>query len=305
MSPLNYFTNIAGPAAEPTMVLGWVFAGIATAVCIIIAVLLLVAMYRKRDSEDDFAASGKRGVRWIGIGTAISAAVLLGMAVYSLVVLNETAYPLQKPGLVIKVTGYDWWWRVEYEGFETANEIHIPVGEPVLVKLNSADVIHAFWVPKLAGKTQMIPGLNNQQWLQADKPGVYYGKCTQFCGWQHAHMDFLVIAEPRADYDKWVAAQKQPAKILAKADAGQRIFMRECSGCHAINGTKANGEHGPDLTHLASRKMIAAGMLPNSRENVMDWVEHVQEIKPGARMPEFKFNANDKQALANYLESLQ
>ena len=298
-----------GPAAKPTWVLNWVFSGVTVGVCIIIAGLLIAALVRKRPSlgANEIHRSNKNELRWISIGTGISTVILFIMATYALIVLNQTATMPHKPQLTITVTGYDWWWKVEYPDFVTANEIHIPVGVPVLINLKSADVIHGFWVPQLAGKTEMIPGLTNRQWLQADKPGVYHGKCTQFCGLQHAHMDFEVIADTPADYKKWLENQRKPAvaALLAEADSGQQIFVKQCAACHTIRGGKANGNYAPDLTHLESREMIAAGMLKNTPENLADWVQHAQDIKPGSQMPNIELSPAELSALSAYLATLK
>jgi cytochrome c oxidase subunit II len=312
--PLDYFLHAYGPAARPSMILGWVFTAIAIAVCIIIALLLLAAILRKRPMEDPQKIHhGGHGPRWVMIGTGISAGILFAMAIYALVILNETAAPQSKPTLTITVTGYDWWWKVEYENedpakaFETANEIHIPTGAPILLKLKSADVIHAFWVPRLAGKTQMIPGQSNRQWLEADQPGIYQGQCTQFCGLQHAHMAFEVTAQNPADFEAWQAAQRNPAAMPSDADAivGQHVFMNRCSACHAVRGTDAMGEHAPNLTHLGSRRLIAAGLLSNTPDHVMNWVAHAQELKPGARMPDIALSPQESAALSAYLATLK
>ena len=305
-APLDYFTHSAGPATRPTLWLDWGFAAISVAVCIIIAGLLIWAIARRRDFGPDVARRGHSGLNWITIGAGISTFVLLLMAIAAFVGLRQVTDPPRPAQLVITVTGYDWWWKVEYQGpnggFETANEIHIPTGVPVRLKLKSADVIHAFWVPALAGKTQMIPGVLNTQWLQADKPGVYYGQCTQFCGLQHAHMAFEIIADTPADFARWRQAQTQPA--IATGD-GEAIFLDQCGGCHAVHGTTATGGHGPDLTHLMSRRHIAAGLLPTTPDNVMAWVAHPQTLKPGARMPDFALASGDATALRAYLMELR
>lgn len=199
-APLNYFLHAHGPAAGPTMVLGWIFAGIAVAACVVVGALLMVAILRRRPDGEGLVTSPHNGLKWVAIGTGVSSAILLGMTVYALMVLNTVGTRPAGAALEVNVTAYDWWWRVDYPGagheaLVTANEMHIPVGVPVRLRLDSADVIHAFWVPQLAGKTQMIPGLHNEQWLQADAPGIYAGQCTQYCGAQHAHMGFEVIAE--------------------------------------------------------------------------------------------------------------
>jgi cytochrome c oxidase subunit 2 len=236
------------------------------------------------------------------------------MAVYMLAVLNGIAAPPAPPRLSITVTGYQWWWEAVYDGddparrFATANEIHIPAGEPVLFRLRSADVIHAFWVPALGGKTQMIPGQINRQWLQADKPGVYRGQCVQYCGVQHAHMGFEIVAQPPEEFRAWERAQRAKARALpaaGKIPAGARLFLQACAACHTVRGSAAAGAHGPDLTHLASRRSIAAALLPNTAENLRRWILHAQGMKPGVRMPDFPLTARQRDALVAYLQSLK
>jgi cytochrome c oxidase subunit 2 len=175
-----------------------------------------------------------------------------------------------------------------------------------LIILKSADVIHAFWTPKLAGKTQMIPGLTNQQWIQADVPGVYTGQCAQFCGAGHAHMNFEIIAESASDFQKWRDAQRQAASLAQMADEnpGYKLFMDRCAGCHAVRGTDAAGQHAPDLTHLNSRRRLAAGLLTNTPEHLMKWVVNAQQLKPGSRMPSMVLSESEKSELALFLSKL-
>ncbi len=205
------------------------------AVVVIIAVLLAGALMRRRP-EAAPRALGKEagGMRWVYVGVGVSTVALLVSLFYTLVTLEAVAQPSLTPGLSITVTAYDWWWKIDYgddsdatHHFVTANEIHIPVGVPVRIGLKSADVIHAFWVPRLAGKTQAIPGQVNTQWIEADAPGDYRGQCTQFCGPQHAHMAFDVIAQPQADFDAWRDAQLRQAAAPAdgRVRDGQKIFM--------------------------------------------------------------------------------
>jgi cytochrome c oxidase subunit 2 len=188
----------------------------------------------------------------------------------------------------------------------TANEIHIPVGMPVLVKLKSADVIHAFWVPMLAGKTQMIPGLTNRQWIEADVAGVYRGQCMQYCGVQHAHMGLEIVAQSQDEFRTWQEAQLRPAATSSATDitAGKGLFMDNCAGCHTVRGTEAVGAHAPDLTHLQSRRLIAAGSLTNTPEHLVQWITHAQELKPGARMPSFTLSDTEISALSAFLSTL-
>ncbi len=312
IAPLNYFLHSYGPASTPTMHLGWVFASIVATVFLIVAALLIAALVHKRQPDTGKIDNDDNGLRWIYIGTGISTFLLFGMAVYALLTLNAITKPPQSPALTLTVTGYDWWWKVEYEhddprlNFVTANEIHIPVGVPVLVKLKSADVIHAFWVPVLAGKTQMIPGLINRQWLQADVPGIYRGECTQYCGLQHAHMALEVVAQSPAEFQRWQNAQRRPAALspTSGAGAGRKLFMERCSGCHSIRGTEAVGAHAPDLTHLKSRRLIAGGTFVNTPEQRKQWIAHAQELKPGARMPSMVLLPAEMAALSAFLSTL-
>ncbi|MEO8991532.1 MAG: cytochrome c oxidase subunit II [Nitrosospira sp.] len=312
-APLNYFLHSYGPASEPTMHLGWVLAGLSVLVFFIITLLLLAALLRKRPAMDPRTIGREgEGLRWIYIGTGISTCILFGLVIYSLMALNAVAKPAQSPTITLTVTGYDWWWKIEYEHddpsqrFITANELHVPVGQPVLIKLKSADVIHAFWVPKLAGKTQMIPGLANQQWIQADVPGIYTGQCAQFCGAGHAHMAFEIVAESARDFEKWQDAQRQDASLAPMADnnPGYKLFKDRCAGCHQVRGTDADGQHAPDLTHLNSRRWLAAGLLTNTPEHLMKWVVNAQQLKPGSRMPSMVLSDPEKSALALFLSKL-
>jgi cytochrome c oxidase subunit 2 len=304
-APLDFFLHAYGPAARPTLWLGWTYAIICLLVCIIITGLLTYALMKRRSGDPEAILHGAAGLKGVFIGSLIATVILFGMAIYAFIALRSVMAPAQAP-ISIAVTGYDWWWRADYGGVTTANELHIPTGVPVAIRLNSADVIHAFWVPQLAGKTQMIPGVTTQQWLQANRPGVYEGQCTQFCGEQHAHMAFEVVAQSPSDYRAWLAAQAADAAApqTALAQKGEDIFVRQCGGCHTVRGTPAKGAHAPDLTHLMSRRKIAAGLILNTPDNVMNWVEHAQDLKPGARMPAFNLTKDQRAALRAYLAGL-
>jgi len=250
--------------------------------------------------------------RIVGFGTAISTVLLFGALLSMLRVLAAVADPPRASTLTVHVTAYDWWWKASYStpsgaSFATANEIHIPTGEPVQIELESADVIHAFWVPALAGKTQAIPGQVNRQWIEADHPGIWRGQCTQFCGPQHAHMALEVVAEPPAAFARWTGNQARPAATPGNAAAqhGAQIFMARCAACHTVRGTDATGAQGPDLTHLASRRLIAAGALANTSANRLDWIAHAQRIKPGSLMPGFVLTPAEAGDLAAWLDTLQ
>ena len=192
--------------------------------------------------------------------------------------------------------------------FDTANELHIPVGRPVVVKLQSPDVIHSLWVPNLAGKKDLIPGRTTALRLRADQPGIYRGQCAEFCGFQHAKMALLVIAEHPEEYERWAQSQRESARMPESdlAKRGQRVFLTApCVMCHAIQGTPANGKTGPDLTHVASRRTLAAATVPNTRGYLAGWIVDPQHIKPGTNMPAITLAPDDLQALLAYLESLR
>ncbi|WP_069262293.1 MULTISPECIES: cytochrome c oxidase subunit II [Paraburkholderia] len=323
MTPLAYFLHSAGPASGPVQALDWGLAVLCVGVCIVIASLLYLAIRRRRRggaAQDEALLQtnvadeqGERTAnRIVAVGTAISSVLLLGALVAMLRVLAAVADPPREPSLTVTVTAYDWWWKVSYrtpEGasFETANEIHIPTGEPVRVDLQSADVVHAFWVPALAGKTQAIPGQVNHQWIEADHPGVWRGQCTQFCGAQHAHMAMEVVAQAPADFSRWLDAQRQPAAAAQSgaAQRGEQLFAARCGGCHAVRGTQSGGMQAPDLTHLASRRLIAAGTLANTSVNRLDWVAHAQQRKPESLMPDIALTPAEASDLGAWLDTLQ
>jgi cytochrome c oxidase subunit 2 len=314
--PLDYFFQAAGPASAPVRHLNWALTALAVLVCVIVAVLLAYALWRRRSVTDPgVLPDSGRGTRGVLIGTAISIAALTAATVYTLWTLGAVAEPGGGPRLHIKVSGYDWWWKVTYPaqagaaGFVTANEIHIPVGVPVQIDLESADVLHAFWVPALAGKTQTVPGQTNHQWIEADQPGIYRGQCSQYCGAQHAHMGFEVVADSPADFEAWRARQLAPASLGVttprSVQIGMQLFNARCAGCHTVRGTPADGVQAPDLTHLATRRSLAALTLPNTREDLLAWITAPQRIKPEALMPATSLNTDDANALLDYLATLK
>jgi cytochrome c oxidase subunit 2 len=224
-----------------------------------------------------------------------------------------TGVPSKRP-LTIEVVAHQWWWELQYKDstpgglFTTANELHVPVGQPVLLVLTSRDVIHSFWVPNLAGKKDLVPGRTQSWWFQADTPGVYRGQCAEFCGHQHAKMALLVVAEPLTDYQAWVRRSQQPAVTPSDpvAARGQQVFMNgTCVMCHAIQGTPARSRNGPDLTHLASRRTLAAATLENTRGALAGWIVDPQRVKPGTQMPPSQLSSQDLDALLTYLQTLK
>ncbi len=305
--------NAAGPAAARISALWWFMFALGGLIYVGVMAFLLAALFRRRapqeaDEEAVRPQEGTNVVIWAGaIMPAIVLLITYGATVYTMIAVNE---PEIREDLVVEVTGNQWWWDVRYPelGLRTANEIYIPVGEPVAFKLLSEDVIHSFWVPRLHGKLDMIPGQVTEFWLEASEPGLYLGECAEFCGIQHAKMQFWVIAVDEGQFEQWVAAQQQPAAVPddSLAREGQQIFQGAgCAQCHAVAGTGATGEHGPDLTHLASRRTLAAGAVANNRGNLGGWILEPDSIKPGSLMPATPLTGAELQALLAYLETLQ
>lgn len=320
--PMGYLVT-HGPAADPATRLNWGLMAISVTVMGIITALLLYASLRRRPplppTENGFPPPqpDTGGVSWIYIGSALTVAVLFGTTIWTILTLSAVAAPHRAPSLTLEVTGHQWWWEVRYRGaansevMTTANEIHIPVGEPVHIRLESGDVIHSFWVPKLGGKTDLIPGQTNFTWLQADRPGTYRGQCAEFCGPQHAHMALYVVAEERAAFDAWLGHQKAEAMPPRSPQtiSGREVFEARCSVCHIVRGDAADagaaGRLGPDLTHLMSRSTIAAGRLPNNSGSLHGWIANAQDIKPGTRMPRMALSPEELHAVVAYLETLK
>jgi cytochrome c oxidase subunit II len=303
-----------GPQAQRIAGLWWTMLAVYSAVLIAVSALALIAVLRGRRRREDASLSHRQQRNLVLMGGAIvPAVVLLGFLVYSAAV--SRAMVAEPPdALQIEVVGHQWWWHVHYPmrqpnlSVSTANEIHIPAGRPVSIHLKSRDVIHSFWVPNLHGKTDLVPGHVNRTWIQADTPGVWRGQCGEYCGLQHAHMAFLVIAHAPADFDRWLEAQRQPAKTPPDETAarGREVFLNgSCVLCHSVRGTIARSAFGPDLTHLASRRTLASGTTPNTRGHLAGWILDPQVIKPGTRMPANHLDHHDLHALLAYLESLE
>jgi cytochrome c oxidase subunit II len=216
--------------------------------------------------------------------------------------------PPPKPDIV--VIGHQWWWEARYtnSGAVVANEIHIPVGKALALRLDAADVLHEFWVPELARKMTTVPGHPNHIWIQADKAGTYLGFCSEFCGTQHAWMHFLLVAEPQEEFQRWEQAQLVAASPPANENTKKGLALFEqtsCVNCHAIKGTIASAQLGPDLTHFASRKQLGAGIADNTPENLRRWLRDPQQVKVGVKMPNFKFTDEQVRQLADYIETLK
>lgn len=300
-----------GPVAARIADLWWLLFWMATAVFFIVLGFLLLALLRPRSRIPEEATAVRRGTRIVLLAGIVTPAIIL-LVVFGATIwtLRAVATPAIDEELTIHVIGRRWWWEVQYpaQQFATANEIHIPAGQPVRIVLSSPNVIHSFWVPELQGKMDLVPGKVNSLWLEADEPGVYRGECAEFCGVQHAKMNFLVIAQPQREFEQWLARQQQPAAQPTDAlvTLGERIFFEaECMACHTIKGTDARGHLGPDLTHFASRRTLGSAVLENNLGNLGGWVSNPQHTKPGVLMPPATLTGVELQALLAYLASLE
>jgi cytochrome c oxidase subunit 2 len=308
--------NPAGPQAERISDLTWYLTAMGSAVFLVVLAFLAYAVWRGRRRTE--SASGPEAERamtiWVGGAVGVTTLILLVTLVYNFATGRALADFADPDALTIRVTGHQWWWDVQYvdraysRRLTTANEIHVPVGRRIRLEVQSRDVIHSFWAPNLHGKVDLIPGYSANTSFRADRPGVYRGRCAEFCGLQHAKMDFLVIAEPPEQFAAWYEAQLKSSTPPGDPiqQKGQQVFLSKgCPMCHTIRGTQANSRIGPDLTHLASRATIAAGTLPNTRGHLGGWVVDPQKIKPGAKMPPNQLSADELHALLGYLQSLK
>lgn len=311
-APLSTFSR-ASNAAERISWLTWFMTILSGAVFLVVMALMVAAIRRHRDRDAARVDVTDRGHAWLIWGGAVMPALVL-LAVF-LVGLAAMRQPVpDRPVLTIHVVGHQWWWELLYEDasgtrFATANELHVPVGQPVRLRLTSADVIHSFWVPRLQGKQDLIPGDTNELYLEARRAETYGGTCAEFCGAQHAHMGFTVIADDTGAFRAWAKRQSEMAEMPrdSLAAVGQQVFMRgPCVACHTVRGTPAAGTAAPDLTHVAARRTIAAGTLPNSLGHLAGWIANPQALKPGALMPTLRdFTGPDLRALAAYVNSLK
>ena len=312
----EFVLDPAGPQAGRVTDLWWYMFAVAAIVWVLVVAALLYAARHGhgRDVPDQSDETNDRLRRPVSIAAGITVLVLVATLIYDVTAGEALASLPRDKALRIKITGHQWWWEIQYmdpvsgNQVSTANEIHIPTGEPVQIIGSSADVIHSFWIPNLAGKKDLIPGHATAMWLQADKPGIYRGQCAEFCGHQHAKMAVLVMAESRQQFNSWYNSQLQPAAPPpdSMSKTGEKIFMSKgCPLCHTVGGTMAQGHIGPPLTHIGSSYTLAAGTLKNTRGNLAGWIVDPQRIKPGVRMPPNDLAGPELQALLSYLESLK
>ncbi len=313
VEPLQSAVDPRSPAAGDIAFIWWLLLAGGTLIFVGVMTLLLFAMLSRRPRRP----VGAR-LFIVGGGLVFPGVVLSALLVYTVIVGARITAPPADDALQIDVTAQMWWWDVRYRDPDgdgsaflvTANELRIPVGKPVLLRLHSADVIHSFWVPNLSGKVDMIPGRVNRLTLQADAAGTYRGQCAEFCGLQHSRMALHVVAEPVADWERWVAQRREvPAEPAGDVlQRGRRVFLETgCVACHAVRGV-SNPPPGlaPDLTHVGSRPSIGAGLLTNTPGNLAAWIASAQSLKPGSKMPSFhNLDGESLTALAAYLASLE
>jgi cytochrome c oxidase subunit II len=297
-----------GPEAHKIAGIWWLMVGLAAAVYVVVAGFILVAAFRGRGTEGGRPSRIRDSAFiWVG-GIIVPAVILLVLGAATVQASNNLRKPEQDP-LKIEVVGKRWWWSVTYpdQGFATANEVHVPVGRPIELGLDSDNVIHSFWVPQVGGKLDLIPGQHNVWRFSVNKAGVYQGACAEFCGLQHARMRFLLVAQTPASFDTWALRREHapPPPTSELAAEGELVFTSSsCAGCHTVRGTTAQGVIGPDLTDFGSRRTIGANTLPNTAGDLAAWIADSQTIKPGNLMPPITLQPRELQALVAYLRSL-
>jgi cytochrome c oxidase subunit II len=318
----------AGPGAERLALVWWIMFALGSAIFVAVLALYARALWRRRDpaAPAGGARVGERGlIVWAGIlATGVVLVGMMGLTLWSGTgpygpagaefragheQVAEAGVRDEREALEIEVIGHQFWWEVRYdEDAVTANEIHVPAGRDVRIIARSADVIHAIWAPALGGKVDTIPGKTNTLTIRADEPGVHVGKCAEYCGIQHALMEFRVIAHEPADFQDWLRRERQPAadpETESQARGRDVYFANTCDDCHALRGTPADARIGPDLTHLASRRTLGAGVVPNNRGNLGGWIVDPHGIKPGNLMPPSKIAPAELRDLLDYLEALE
>jgi cytochrome c oxidase subunit 2 len=306
----------AGPKAQHVYDFWRFLISVSVAVFAVVLIALIVALFRRHRTVEPESPRVDRDItRWVVTAVGITFVIILVFLVVDFRLGRANATPDGAKSLTIEVIGHQWWWEIQYPDsadvsnwIVTANEIHVPVGRPVILRMSSRDVIHSFWVPNLSGKKDLVPGKTTETWIRADSAGIYRGQCAEFCGLQHAKMALEVVAQSPADFARWESQMRAPARAPADSlqEAGRLVFVAgSCSNCHAIGGTPAAGHVGPDLTHLSSRRTIAAASLPNTRGNLAGWILDPQRIKPGSAMPANSLDPDQLQSLLAYLEGLK
>ncbi|HVI29918.1 cytochrome c oxidase subunit II [Hansschlegelia sp.] len=316
-TPLGYLEGF-GVKTREIAHLTWALLILSIVVVVITSALVVVGALLRRSRapvgniEQEPVSRSGRGVAWITIGVSVSTVALIGSMAWTAYTMAAIRAPSQNPAVTIEVTGRQWWWQVRYQSddpsrvFDTANEIHVPVGKPVRVRVKTADVIHSFWIPAVSDKIDLIPNQTNETWFQADKAGIYRGQCSEYCGKQHAHMGLVLVAEDEASFKAWWDGQLTPAAEPEKSELvrAEGVFLQRCGACHGVRGTSAGGRFGPDLSHLMSRRTIAAATLPNDTGHLSGWVADPQHVKPGNLMPNLGISGPELASVQTYLATL-
>src|ERR1700674_4016155 len=314
MSPTSIFAPASTPAeaiAGLSVLVLWVTGAIFMFVCGLLVYTLVRFRRTQEDGREPAQVYGSNQVEiaWTVVPMLIVVVLFLATA---RVITGVQSAGRPDDAIQIVAVGHQFWWEYRYPGLNvvTANELHVPVSDPAhstptFITLLSADTDHSFWVPRLAGKTDLIPNRINSTWVEPKETGLYLGQCAQYCGTQHAKMLLRVDVDTRGAFDRWIAEQSRPAQVNDTVSSGRLIFqMTSCINCHTIAGTSAHGRFGPDLTHLMSRDTIASGVVPNTPENLRRWIRNPDAIKPGSRMPAMNLNDQELDAVTAYLASL-
>jgi cytochrome c oxidase subunit II len=304
----------AGTQAGHIAWLWWLMLGVCSVVFVAVIGALFAGVWRAASRHAPEPVPHRRLTRIVGGATVMTVVILFVLLGASIATGRATQSLARHNALAITVVGNQWWWSVEYsfpqasDRVRLANELHLPRGRTAVITLGSNDVIHSFWVPNLHGKIDLIPGRLNEIVLNADRAGVYRGQCAEYCGTQHAHMAFPVIVQEPADFDAWLAAQRQAAaapESNLERQGASIVTTKSCAMCHAVRGTTAGGRTAPDLTHLASRRSLAAGVLPNTPEALDRWLLDPQAVKPGNKMPNPGLSSDERAAVVAYLRTLR
>ena len=312
-------TNIFAPASTPAnsiFELSLLVLATTAAIFVIVFSLLAYAVvkFRKRTGDDGREPAQVYGSTQVEVAwTVIPILIVMVLFLATVRVIANVQNGVPKNALQVIAVGHQFWWEYRYPGLKvvTANELHVPVSDPAhptptTIQLLSADTDHSFWVPRLAGKTDLIPNRTNTTWIDPHEAGLYLGQCAQYCGTQHAKMLLRVYVHSRADFERWIQEQSQPAHLSDTVSDGRRIFETTgCMSCHTVAGTVAEGRFGPDLTHLMSRDTIAAGIARNTPQNLRRWVQDPSALKPGVLMPAMGLNDRELNAVTAYLETLR
>ena len=315
----------AGPVAQEQLDLFYITFWAAVFVFVVVqgALLYTIFRFRRRAGVNGLPKQTHGNTRLEVAWTIAPAVVLAVIAVPTVDTIFSTANAPDGDVLAVTVTAHQWWWEFDYPDLDisTSNELHVPVGKNVDVTLESSDVIHSFWIPKLAGKVDIVPNNTNTMWFRADESGEFFGQCAEFCGTAHAQMRFRVFAQPQDEFDSWVEGiRAEPAEATGLAAQGADLFVskgfdgtlkgesvtgQRCAICHTVEGQPIRGDIGPNLTHVASRSTLAAGIIDNNEENLRNWLRNPNEIKPGVAMPVLNLSEGEIDALVAYLQSLQ